>query len=65
VRLRGELGALRNELRIVNRLIEHGAAYYQGWAKLLGAAAGGYMPTGRGGAHRSTDEWTASVSLRG
>lgn len=44
--LRSELKALLNELRLVNQLIEHGAALCQGWATLLGAATAGYMPSG-------------------
>ena len=44
--LPAELRALKNDLRAVNRLIERGAAYHQGWAKLLGLAAAGYTPTG-------------------
>ena len=44
--LRRELGALRNDLRGVRALIEQGAAFYLGLAKLLGAATAGYMPSG-------------------
>jgi hypothetical protein len=44
--LRSELHALLNELRLVNQLIEHGAALHQGWATLLGAAMAGYTPSG-------------------
>ena len=57
--------ALRNELRIVNRLIEHGAAFYQGWAKLLGAATAGYMPTGEAAPIARLMDGTGSVSVRG
>jgi len=32
-----ELKLLKNELRISARLIEHGMAFCQGWAKMLGA----------------------------
>ncbi len=44
--LRSDLKALLNELRLVNQLIEHGAALCQGWATLLGAATAGYTPAG-------------------
>lgn len=46
--LRSELTALRSELAMVHRLVEHGAAFYQGWARLLGVATAGYMPSGEG-----------------
>src|SRR5712692_10331430 len=62
---RQELQALRNELRVVNRLIECGAAYYQGWAKLLGAATAGYMPTGEAAPISPRLDGTGSLSLRG
>lgn len=41
-----ELDALKNELRSVDKLIEHGAAFNRGWARLLGAATAGYTPSG-------------------
>lgn len=41
-----ELKALKNDLNLVGRLIEHGAAFYLGWAKLLGSATSGYTPSG-------------------
>ena len=44
--LREELHALKSELALVQRLIEHGATFYQGWARLLGSATGGYTPSG-------------------
>jgi hypothetical protein len=34
--VRRELVLLKNELRISGRLIEHGVAFCQGWARLLG-----------------------------
>ena len=40
------LKALKDDLRMVRGLIDHGAEFYRGWAKLLGAAAGGYTPWG-------------------
>lgn len=41
-----ELKALKNDLNAVRRLIEHGAEFYRGWAKLLGSVTAGYTPTG-------------------
>jgi len=41
-----ELKALRQDLRTVRKLVEHGAAFWQAWAKLFGAATGGYTPSG-------------------
>lgn len=41
-----ELQALRQDLRTVTKLIEHGAAFWQAWARLFGAATGGYTPSG-------------------
>jgi hypothetical protein len=41
-----ELKALKQDLRAVSKLIEHGAAFWQAWAKLFGAATGGYTPSG-------------------
>ncbi len=35
--LQGELKMLQNDLRIIFRLIEHGMAFCQGWARMLGA----------------------------
>lgn len=35
--VRRELKRLKNDLRICVRLIEHGMAFCQGWAKMLGA----------------------------
>ena len=41
-----ELKSLKAELRAVATLIEHGAAFHRGWARLLGAAAAGYTSSG-------------------
>jgi hypothetical protein len=41
-----ELKALKQDLRAVGKLIEHGAAFWQAWAKRFGAATGGYTPSG-------------------
>lgn len=40
------LELLRQELRGVAKLIQHGAAFYRGWANVLGSAAAGYTPSG-------------------
>ncbi len=40
------LKSLKSDLRAAVNLIEHGAAFYRGWARLLGAANAGYMPSG-------------------
>jgi hypothetical protein len=44
--LKNELVALRADLARVSRLIESGAALHEGWAKVVGAALGGYTPSG-------------------
>jgi hypothetical protein len=41
-----ELNALKRELRAVQKLIEHGAKFYRGWANLLSAATADYTPAG-------------------
>jgi hypothetical protein len=56
-----DLEALQKELRMVSRLIEHGAAFYQGWAKLLGSATGGYTAAGEA----SPLTAAGTVSVRG
>ena len=48
IALRGDLTALRNDLARVAGLAQSGAALYQGLARLLGAAAGGYTSQGDG-----------------
>jgi hypothetical protein len=42
-----DLKNLKLDLNMVSRMIRHSAAFYRGWAGLLGAAAGGYSPDGR------------------
>jgi hypothetical protein len=59
------LESLKSELRIVDRMIGQGAAFYRSWAKLLGAATAGYMPTGEVAPIPRPMEGTGSVSLRG
>ena len=44
--VRRELKMLKNDLRISARLIEHGIAFCQGWAKMLGAGPA-YTQTGQ------------------
>ena len=58
--VRRELKLLKNDLRIVGRLIEHGVAFCQGWAKMIGAGPG---YTQMGGRARPHSEGT--VSLQG
>ena len=41
-----ELQALRCDLGTLKRLIAQGEAFHRGWAKVLGAATSGYMPSG-------------------
>jgi hypothetical protein len=61
VELLSELVALKRELRVVNKLIQHGVAFYQGWAHLLGAATGGYMPSGEAAPLTAS----GAISIRG
>jgi len=44
--IHSDLMVLRRELRAVAKLIQHGAAFWEAWAKLFGAATGGYTPSG-------------------
>jgi hypothetical protein len=41
-----DLKLLRSELKAAASLIEHGAEFHRGWARLLGAAAAGYTASG-------------------
>jgi hypothetical protein len=41
-----ELKSLQADLLAVQKLIERGAAFHSGWARLLGAAAAGYTSSG-------------------
>lgn len=56
-----ELHALRREISGLKRLIARGAIFYRGWARLLGAAAGGYTPNGEPAAMAPA----GSISIRG
>ena len=60
-----ELRALSHELKLASRLIEHGAAFHSGWAKLLGAAAAGYMPTGEAAPITGLVQATGRLSVQG
>jgi hypothetical protein len=55
-----ELKLLKNDLRISARLIEHGMAFCQGWAKMLGAGPA-YTRAG----HTAPMATEGTVSLRG
>jgi hypothetical protein len=58
--VRRELKMLKNDLKIVARLIQHGTAFWQGWARTIGAGPA-YTPAGvRASAHSE-----GSLSLRG
>lgn len=60
-RLRRELTALRMELAGASCLASAGSAFYRGLARLLGAASGGYTPSGEG----APLEPTGTLLLRG
>jgi hypothetical protein len=42
----GEVEALKFELSVVRRMIDGGAAFYQGWANVLATTVAGYTPEG-------------------
>ncbi len=44
-----ELNGLKSDLRAVSKLIEHGARFYRGWARILGSASG-YTASGEAAA---------------
>jgi hypothetical protein len=56
-----EFEGLRFELGVVRRLIEGGAEFYRGWARILATAAAGYTPSGEPAALTAS----GSVSLEG
>jgi hypothetical protein len=56
-----EMAGLQFELGVVGRLIEGGAAFYQGWARVLATAAAGYTPAGEPAALNAP----GSVSVQG
>lgn len=59
--LAGEIAAVRFESGIVRRVLEGGAQFYQGWARILAGAVAGYMPTGEPAALTAP----GSVSIEG
>jgi hypothetical protein len=62
--VRRELQLLKNDLRIVSRLIDHGVAFCQGWAKMLG----GCPPYTQAGESAPSEQFAGAgrtVSLRG
>jgi hypothetical protein len=56
-----EMHELRREIGALKRLVARGAAFYKGWARLLGAAAGGYTANGEAAAFVPS----GSISIRG
>jgi len=56
-----EIYALKRELGKARKLIEQGAVFYQGWARMLGAAASGYTASGEAGPVRAAGQ----ISIRG
>jgi hypothetical protein len=56
-----ELKSLQTDLRAVQKLIEHGAAFHRGWARLLGVAAAGYTSSGEAAPLRAR----GSVAMKG
>jgi hypothetical protein len=56
-----EFAELQFELGVVRRLIEGGADFYQGWARVLAAVLTGYTPSGEPAALTAQ----GSVSLEG
>ena len=47
-RVTRDLKSLQSELDNAAKLIERGAAFHQGWARVLGSAAAGYTASGDG-----------------
>jgi hypothetical protein len=62
--VRRELRLLKNDLRIVTPLIEHGVAFCRGWAKMLGAEPG-YTPAGVSEPLEELSHFGGTVSVRG
>ena len=62
--VRRELRLLKNDLRIVTPLIEHGVAFCRGWAKMLGAGPG-YTPAGVSEPLEEISHFGGTVSVRG
>jgi hypothetical protein len=62
--VRRELKLLKNDLRIVTRLIEHGMAFCQGWAKMLGGCPA-YTQAGESALSEQLVGSRGTVSIRG
>jgi hypothetical protein len=62
--VRRELRLLKNDLRIVTPLIEHGVAFCRGWAKMLGAGPG-YTLAGVSEPAEQLSHFGGTVSVRG
>jgi hypothetical protein len=62
--VRRELKLLKNDLRIVTRLIEHGVAFCQSWAKMLGGCPA-YTQAGESVPSEELVGSRGTVSLRG
>jgi hypothetical protein len=62
--LHRELMLLKNDLRISGRLIEHGAAFWRGWAKLVGAGPS-YTQSGHSAPPEAWAGCGGTLSLRG
>jgi hypothetical protein len=56
-----EANSLRESLAVVRRVVAGSAAFYDGWLRMLGAAAGGYTRAGAPAALTPT----ATVSVKG
>jgi hypothetical protein len=63
--LRLEIAALANDLWMVSRLIDNGAALNLGWAKLLGGMVAGYLPTGEPAPLTRLSPGAQSISFEG
>ena len=55
-----ELKALKSDLAAVAKLIEHGARFYRGWARILGSASG-YTSSGEA----ATLAPSGSIAIKG
>jgi hypothetical protein len=62
--VRRELTLLKNDLQIVARLVEHGAAFCQSWAKML-AGCPLYTQAGQSAAVEQLAGSPGTISLRG
>lgn len=62
--VRRDLQLLKNDLRIIARLIDHGVAFCQGWAKMLGAGPA-YTQSGQAVPSAQLAGAGGTLSLRG